>query len=163
MADPHTSGTRSYNMSRIRGRDTKPELVVRRMLHAAGFRFRLHRRDLPGTPDIVLRRHRAVVFVNGCFWHWHGCPLCRLPATRTEFWQTKLLRNVERDAGNIAALRQNWRVCTVWECAVRGRVSPKENILEAQLLTFLISDSESMELSGSWRPEELKGTSSLME
>lgn len=163
MADPHTPGTRSHNMSRIRGKDTKPELVVRGMLHAAGFRFRLHQRGLPGTPDIVLRRHRAVVLVNGCFWHWHGCPLCRLPATRIEFWRAKLLRNVERDAGNIKALREDWRICTVWECAVRGRASLERDVLKTQLLSFLALDSESMELSGSWHQEELRGTSGLME
>lgn len=114
---------RSAMMSRIGTRDTAPELVVRRGLHRLGFRFRLHRKDLPGRPDIVLPRHHAVVFVHGCFWHGHGgCPYFRLPKTNTDFWKAKIARNVERDAEIIARLvAQGWRVLTVWECMTRGK------------------------------------------
>jgi DNA mismatch endonuclease (patch repair protein) len=109
-------------MSRIRGRNTKPELLLRRGLHARGLRFRLHRRDLPGRPDLVFPRFRTVVFVHGCFWHGHGCHLFTMPATRPDFWKDKIGRNAERDGRAVAALRADgWRVLTVWECALRGR------------------------------------------
>ena len=113
--------SRSEMRSRIGARNTQPELAVRRGLHAAGFRFRLHRRDLPGSPDIVLPRHRTVIFVHGCFWHRHErCSNFRLPKTNTEFWRDKISRNVERDRNAEEALAsQGWRVLTVWECATR--------------------------------------------
>lgn len=112
---------RSENMRRIRGRDTQPELTVRRAIHARGMRFRLHRRDLPGTPDIVLPGRKLVIFVHGCFWHRHaGCRLCTTPSTRTEFWQNKFDANVARDTRAIQALgAAGWQVETVWECEVR--------------------------------------------
>lgn len=112
---------RSENMRRIRGRDTQPEVTVRRAIHARGMRFRLHRRDLPGTPDIVLPGRKLVIFVHGCFWHRHaGCRLCTTPSTRTEFWQNKFDANVARDSRAIQALgAAGWRVETVWECEVR--------------------------------------------
>lgn len=108
-------------MAAIRGKNTKPELVIRRYLHSAGFRFRLHSRKLPGRPDIVLPRHRAVVNVHGCFWHQHeGCLYAYMPASNRDFWSTKLLGNVQRDRRNDAALSQlGWRVFTVWECEIR--------------------------------------------
>lgn len=112
-------------MRGIRGKDTQPELVVRRALHAAGLRYRLHDRSLPGKPDLVFPRHRAVVFVHGCFWHAHrDCRFFRVPATRTDFWQAKLAGNAARDARNVQQLLDaGWRVATVWECAVRARTS----------------------------------------
>lgn len=116
--------TRSRMMSGIRGKDTKPELAVRRYLHAAGFRYRLHASDLPGRPDLVFPRYRTVVFVHGCFWHAHsGCRYFKLPGTRTDFWTTKLAANAARDKRDIAALHAGgWRVAVVWECALRTRV-----------------------------------------
>jgi DNA mismatch endonuclease (patch repair protein) len=110
--------TRSQVMSRIRSRDTNPELVVRRALHAAGLRYRLHVRALPGTPDIVLPARRVVVEVCGCFWHQHpGCPRALMPATRQEYWGPKLARNRERDRENERRLTSaGWRVLTIWEC-----------------------------------------------
>ena len=114
---------RSRMMSGIRGKDTKPEIVVRRTLHAARFRFRLHRRDLPGVPDIVMPGRRIAIFVHGCFWHRHkGCRLVKAPATNPEFWRAKLDSNVERDRRAISALQAaGWRVLIVWECVTRGR------------------------------------------
>lgn len=108
-------------MARIGPRDTKPEMVVRRLLHAIGRRFRLHRRDLPGTPDIVLPASRKAIFVHGCFWHRHeGCAKATTPKTRAEFWQEKFDRNVARDARKEAELRAaGWDVTTVWECETR--------------------------------------------
>ncbi len=119
--DRITKERRSWNMSRIRGRDTTPEKLVRSTLHRMGFRFRLHRRDLPGTPDIVLPKCRTVVFVHGCFWHRH--PRCRyayVPKSRVVFWRTKFRANVMRDRRVRRELRKlKWRVVVVWECQVR--------------------------------------------
>ncbi|KAA2235585.1 very short patch repair endonuclease [Salinarimonas soli] len=110
-------------MSRIRGRDTKPEMVVRSVAHALGRRFRLQRRDLPGTPDLVFPRSRAVIFVHGCFWHRHsGCRKASTPSTRREFWEEKFARNVVRDAANERKLRaMGWAVLVIWECETRDR------------------------------------------
>jgi DNA mismatch endonuclease (patch repair protein) len=113
---------RAANMAAIRGKDTGPELTVRRFLHAAGFRFRVHPGGLPGKPDIVLPRYRSVIQVHGCFWHVHDCPLGAVrPKTNAEFWARKRGRTVERDAEKIAALRAlGWRVRVVWECEVES-------------------------------------------
>ena len=109
---------RSWNMSRIRAKDTAPELIVRRELHRRGFRFRLHRRDLPGCPDIVLPKHRQVIFVNGCFWHRHdGCSLAAIPKSNQAFWQEKFQKTVERDKRTRKELKDaGWSVHVVWEC-----------------------------------------------
>lgn len=129
--DVHTPEVRSYNMSRIRGRDTRPEMVIRRGLHARGYRFRLHVKDLPGRPDLVFPKSRAVMFVNGCFWHGHNCRSFRMPATRADFWASKIATNKSRDAKACAALADaGWRVLTIWECALRGVDRwPEEQIL----------------------------------
>jgi len=120
--DVVTPEVRSRMMSRIRTKGTRPEIAVRRALFAAGFRFRLHRRDLPGAPDVVLPGRKVVVFVHGCFWHMHpGCKYAKLPATRPEFWKAKLEGNAARDRRTVDALVVlGWRVLVVWECAVRN-------------------------------------------
>lgn len=119
MADTMTPERRSALMKRVGRRDTKPELVVRRMLHARGWRYRLHRKGLPGTPDLVFATRRAAIFVNGCFWHGHSCRLGRAPKSRAEFWGPKLDANRERDARKIAELVDTgWRVMTVWQCSL---------------------------------------------
>lgn len=111
-------------MSKIRGKNTKPELVLRKALHHRGYRYRLHNASLPGKPDIVLPRFHAAIFVSGCFWHGHDCELFRLPSTRTEFWQKKLEGNRTRDERvRQDMLEQGWRHLTVWECAIRGKHS----------------------------------------
>jgi DNA mismatch endonuclease (patch repair protein) len=135
MADVHSPATRSHNMSRIRGKDTKPEMLVRHYLHAHGLRYRLHDKSLPGTPDLVLPRYRTVIFVHGCFWHAHeGCRYYVVPKTRTEFWLNKIGRNVANDFRQQAELRaQGWRVLTVWECELRP--PHREATLEALLAT----------------------------
>ncbi|MCA3108204.1 MAG: DNA mismatch endonuclease Vsr [Rhodocyclaceae bacterium] len=116
------AATRSRMMAGIRGKDTAPELAVRKGLHAAGFRFRLHRRDLPGRPDIVLPRYRAVVFVHGCFWHRHaGCRYATTPSSNAMRWTRKFSENVARDRAAIAALESaGWRVAVTWECGLRA-------------------------------------------
>ena len=109
-------------MSRIRGKDTKPEMILRRGLHRRGLRYKLHVPDMPGRPDMVFPRHRAVVLVHGCFWHGHGCSLFRWPKTRATFWRKKIRGNIERDHIALATLRADgWRTLVIWECALRGR------------------------------------------
>ncbi len=121
MVDRFSPAIRSALMARIRGKDTKPEIAVRRFLHAMGYRFRLHRRDLPGTPDIVLPGRRQVILVHGCFWHGHeGCRYAVMPKTRPDFWRAKIEANRARDGLALAALvASGWDVWTVWECEVR--------------------------------------------
>ena len=129
MTDRIDKVTRSRTMAAIRSRDTKPEKWVRSALHKKGFRFRLHIKTLPGSPDLVLRKHNAVIFVNGCFWHQHeGCKAAHLPKTRQEFWSKKFARNVARDQKVLYQLKVlGWRVAIVWECGV------KKNIRKATL------------------------------
>lgn len=118
--DTVSPDARARIMSAVRQRDTKPELAVRCELHAMGLRFRLHRTDLPGSPDIVLPRWKTVIFIHGCFWHRHGCSRTTTPETRAEFWNAKFRRNIERDRDNEGQLRSmGWRVVVVWECNTR--------------------------------------------
>jgi len=121
MADVHTKKQRSYNMSRIRSKDTKPEMLVRKFLHANGFRFRLHVKDLPGKPDIVLPKYKTVIFVHGCFWHGHNnCKYYVVPKTRTEWWLNKINGNTANDAKAIKALKKDgWKVINIWECNLK--------------------------------------------
>jgi DNA mismatch endonuclease, patch repair protein len=121
LADIVDAGTRSRMMSGIRSRDTRPEKVIRSALHRLGFRFRLHGTEVPGRPDLVLPKYRAAVFVHGCFWHGHDCPLYRPPGTRTEFWCAKISRNRARDVEvRVLVLKSGWRHLTIWECSIRG-------------------------------------------
>ncbi|MCY3932193.1 MAG: very short patch repair endonuclease [Acidobacteria bacterium] len=133
MTDLLSPQERSALMSRIRGSDTKPEMAVRRALHARGYRFRTHVRGLPGTPDIVFSRRRAAVFVHGCFWHRHGCNRTSVPKTRQDFWREKFAANVERDKRVQALLvRSGWRVFVAWECEVEN-----DDVLFDRLFDFL--------------------------
>lgn len=119
MVDTLTAEQRSALMAKIRGVDTKPELFVRKALHARGYRYRLHARDLPGRPDLVFRKRRTVVFVHGCFWHRHGCKKTTHPKSRQTYWQEKFANNVARDQRNQAQLAEDgWRVFVVWECEI---------------------------------------------
>lgn len=146
--DPLTPDQRRFNMSRIRGADTAPELMVRRGLHALGLRFRLHDRKLPGTPDLVFASARAVILVHGCFWHGHDCVLGVRPRTNAAFWDTKVNRNQQRDqAVNEALIAAGWRVATIWECALRGRNrQPMEHVL-GTLVEFVRGDSHKIATS----------------
>ncbi len=120
-------------MSGIRGKNTKPEMLLRRGLHARGLRYRLHAKDLPGSPDLVFPARKAVLFAHGCFWHGHDCHLFRMPGSRPDFWRTKIERNREVDRRAVEALRQaGWRVGVVWECALKGRTRlDLETVLDA--------------------------------
>ena len=122
MSDVLTPSQRRRVMSRIRAKDTRPEILIRRGLHGRGLRFRIHREGMPGKPDIVLPKYSAVVLVNGCFWHGHSCSLFRLPKTRAAFWEKMISGNRARDVRTLAELgSEGWRVLVVWECAVKGR------------------------------------------
>jgi DNA mismatch endonuclease (patch repair protein) len=123
---------RSRMMARVRGTNTAPELKVRKTLHKLGFRFRIHRRDLPGTPDIVLPRFKSVILVHGCFWHRHeGCREASVPATRKEFWRKKFAENTERDRKNIASLRKmGWRVLVIWQCEAESNEALVKKIIK---------------------------------
>lgn len=131
MTDIFRREKRSEIMSRIRGRDTKPEMIVRRIAHGLGFRFRLHRRDLPGSPDLVFPKYRAVIMVHGCFWHRHpGCRYASSPKTRVRFWEAKFEGNVVRDRRNEEALGElGWRVMVIWECETRDGEAVAERIV----------------------------------
>lgn len=124
MADNHTPEVRSYNMSRIRSKGTKPEEMVRKYLFAQGFRYRKNVRKLPGCPDIVLPKYRTVIFVHGCFWHMHNCERFKWPASNTEYWEPKIKRNAERDRLNQEKLRADgWKVIVIWECEIKKHFS----------------------------------------
>ncbi len=124
MSDVHSAAIRSYNMSQIKGKNTKPEMLVRQFLHAQGLRYRLHDKKLPGKPDLVLLKYKTVVFVHGCFWHKHeGCRYFVVPKTRTDFWLTKIGKNVTNDERQQAELTAaGWKVLTIWECELKPAV-----------------------------------------
>lgn len=134
MSDTVSKEQRSRNMSRIRGRDTRPEMIIRSTLHQLGFRFRLHVKSLPGKPDIAFPKHHKVIFVHGCFWHRHqGCKRCTTPTTNTDYWIPKLAGNAERDKLHKRALAKlGWKVLVVWECEIRDLSK-----LERKVLRFL--------------------------
>lgn len=150
MADIVSPEKRSVMMSGIRGKDTKPEIIVRRLLHRLGYRFRLHRKDLPGRPDIVLPKWRTVIFVNGCYWHGHeNCQLFRPPKTRTEFWTNKIAGNQARDRRNHAALQDaGWKVIVIWECAVSKKLSLSAEQLEDTIFAALTSSETLIDIRG---------------
>lgn len=149
MTDIVDAATRSRMMRGIRGKNTKPELFVRRQLHAAGFRFRLHAKHLPGKPDIVLAKHRAVVFVSGCFWHGHDCRYFRLPTTRQDFWRKKIEGNQTNDLKVRKSLSEKgWRHATVWECAIRGQETKALSNLGKQLAEWIHSERDSCTIRG---------------
>ena len=134
MTDIHSKETRSYNMSRIRAKNTKPELLVRKFLFSKGFRYRLHDKKLPGKPDIILPKYKIVIFINGCFWHGHdGCKKAKLPATRTEWWGEKISKNIGNDQKVREALTiAKWKIITIWQCSLKG---DWQNQLISDLLT----------------------------
>jgi DNA mismatch endonuclease, patch repair protein len=163
MADVLTPEQRRLNMSRIRGRDTKPEMLIRRGLHARGLRYRLHDQSLPGRPDLVFPKYHTVLFIHGCFWHAHGCPRSKLPMTRQDFWQTKLTANAVRDRKAInALLADGWRVLVVWECALRGSAHQKESIVLNRAERFVRgAGAKLFEIAGPSGPRRRPHQSSL--
>lgn len=131
--DRITRETRSKNMSKIKSKNTKPELLIRKLLSKKGFKYRLHYK-LPGKPDIVFPASKVVIFVNGCFWHGHNCKEGHIPKTNTEFWSKKILNNKSRDKNNIMLLRKKgWKVIPIWECNVEKNINRKINLLKTYL------------------------------
>jgi len=149
LADVHDPKTRSRNMAAIRGKDTKPELIIRGGLHAEGYRFRLHDKRLPGKPDLVLRKYNAAVFVNCCFWHGHNCRMFKWPKTREAFWRDKIGGNLKRDLCNQnMLLSDGWRVGVIWECALKGRERlPQDEVID-RITRWLSSGAEEFCIRG---------------
>ncbi len=148
MMDIVDKATRSRMMSGIRGKDTKPEMVIRRGLHKSGFRFRLHDKTLPGKPDLVLRKYNAVIFINGCFWHKHECRLFKWPKTRPEFWREKINKNHENDKLALEGISKlDWRICVVWECALKGKNKDLSKVIY-KIATWLSGENNFLEVAG---------------
>src|SRR5258705_3419682 len=122
MADVHSKEIRSYNMSRIKAKNTKPEILVRKFLHAQGFRYKLHDKKLPGKPDIVLPKYKTVIFIHGCFWHGHkNCKKATIPKTRTIWWKNKIARNIASDENAMKQLKKNkWKIIVIWQCQMKN-------------------------------------------
>lgn len=149
MTDTVSPAKRSDVMSRVRSTDTKPELLIRKGLHALGFRYRLHAKDLPGKPDLVFPRYKSVIFVNGCFWHGHCCPRCRMPSSNADYWIGKVARNIERDIANRRRLLQlGWRVLTIWECALIGKWRKEQTKVIAMAADWLKSKISICKIEG---------------
>ena len=149
MVDVVDAETRSRIMSRVRGKDTKPEMLIRKGLHARGFRYRLHCPEILGKPDLVLKRYRAVIFVHGCFWHGHDCHLFKIPATRPEFWRAKINRNRERDTKvSLSVLESGWRQLVVWECALKGRTRIDFETLMARIGEWITGGGQKDQIAG---------------
>lgn len=149
MADVVNTETRSRMMSGIRGKNTKPEILIRSLLHRQGFRFRLHDKKLPGKPDIVLPRYRAVILIHGCFWHGHDCHLFKWPSSNESFWKEKITRNKEVDKLAVTGLiALGWRVLTIWECTLKGKKRITPDLLAEEISAWLLTDDMSLEIKG---------------
>ncbi|MCW7556225.1 very short patch repair endonuclease [Endozoicomonas gorgoniicola] len=140
---------RSHVMAAIHSKNTKPELIVRKALHALGFRYRIHCKNLPGSPDLVLSKYKAVIQVNGCFWHGHDCHLFKMPKTRTEYWQQKISSNQARDEKNREALLESgWRLMVVWECAIQGKQRLNREVLVSLMENWVLVGNGFVEIRG---------------
>lgn len=150
MVDHVSITKRSQIMAAVKAKNTKAELIIRSLLYGAGYRYRLHKKDLPGKPDIVMAKHRAVIFVNGCFWHGHGCYRSKsLPKTREIYWGKKILANKQRDEKNISELiSYGWRVCIIWDCALTRKQRLDPTMILLKLDAWLKSDEQSLEILG---------------
>ena len=166
MSDTRSQTQRSYNMSRIRGKNTKPEILVRKGLHARGFRFRLHNKKLPGSPDLVLPKYGVAIMVNGCFWHGHkGCKYATKPKSNVEFWEAKIARNRYRDEVTEAHLQAlGWHVVTIWECELKGKslATSRLDELVEEIRTAGVALLERKNLFKSNRIENQRKTKELM-
>jgi DNA mismatch endonuclease (patch repair protein) len=149
VTDVVTPEKRSKMMSGIQGKNTKPEMIIRNGLHTMGFRYRLHGKNLPGKPDLVFSRYKAVIFIHGCFWHCHKCHLFKWPSTRTNFWKQKISGNIKRDQANMVTLTNDgWRVLVIWECSLKGRTRlPVEKLLE-NIAAWLKTGTGNLEIRG---------------
>ncbi len=149
MPDVVSQQKRSEMMSGIKGKNTRPELLIRKALHAKGFRFRLHSSDVPGKPDLILPKYKAAIFVHGCFWHCHDCHLFKWPKSRCGFWKEKIEGNKTRDLKNQELLRESgWRRLVIWECAVKGKSRLDFNYLIDATSSWIISGESEFEIAG---------------
>lgn len=149
MADVHDRATRSRNMAAIHGRNTKPELLIRQGLHRLGFRYRLHYPGLPGKPDMVFPKYRAIILINGCFWHQHECHLFKWPSTRKEFWRKKISDNKARDLRNFEAYQKaGWKVLVIWECSLKGKAKRPLSEIIRTTANWLQFDGLDAEIEG---------------
>ena len=149
MIDVVDKKTRSRMMSGIKGKDTKPELLVRKILFKNGYRYKLHDKCLPGKPDLVLPKYNAVIFIHGCFWHGHDCHLFKWPSTRPDFWKNKINRNVEVDKMNCKKLKQEgWYILTIWECALKGKGKLQDDDLMESIVSWLIYSKRDKTIRG---------------
>jgi len=147
--DVFSKEKRSQVMSRIRGKDTKPEKFIRNALHRIGYRYRLHVSDLPGKPDLVFPKYKAVIFVHGCFWHGHNCHLFKWPKSRVEFWETKIMKNRENDNNSVNNLKTlGWRILLVWECAIKGKTKLEPARIIEDVVQWLESEKNFKEILG---------------
>ncbi|WEK46153.1 MAG: very short patch repair endonuclease [Candidatus Andeanibacterium colombiense] len=149
MVDIVSQAVRSRMMSGIRAKNTKPEMAIRRGLHALGFRFRIHENRLPGKPDLAFPKFKSVILVHGCFWHGHQCHLFRWPKTREDFWRAKIARNIVVDKSALdALLNLDWRVAIVWECSLKGRAKLPIDAVLSRISNWLKSDEPFLEIEG---------------
>lgn len=149
MADVVSPAKRSLMMAGIKGKNTKPELAIRKALHHLGFRYRLHVKELPGKPDLVFSQYNAVIFINGCFWHGHNCHLFKWPSSRVEFWREKIERNQEVDRENMEKLEKaGWRIACIWECAVKGKTKRIFMDVIEECCQWLFSNEKKLEIRG---------------
>jgi DNA mismatch endonuclease (patch repair protein) len=149
MTDIVTPEKRSLMMSGIQGKNTKPEMIIRKLLHNGGYRFRIHVDKLPGKPDIVLKKYQAVIFVHGCFWHGHNCKLFKWPQTRPEFWTEKIRRNKKNDEAAYDQLKLlKWRICVIWECSFKGAKKANLPEIAQQIGDWLRCSDDYMEIGG---------------
>ena len=147
--DVHDKATRSRNMLSIRGRDTKPEMLIRQGLHHMGFRYRLHANNLVGKPDMVFPKYKAIILINGCFWHAHDCHLFKWPSTRKDFWREKILNNKKRDERNLNRYTElGWKVLVIWECAIKGKTRRPVSEVVNTAANWLQFDNQHSEIKG---------------
>lgn len=148
MVDVVSPETRSKMMAGIQGKNTKAEVLLRKALHQKGFRYRLYVTSLPGKPDLVFPKYKAVIQINGCFWHGHNCYLFRWPSSHSEFWYKKIIINMERDSKNLADLEKlGWRVLTIWECAIKGKYRIPFQVLIEQVCVWLTTYQSNTEIT----------------
>lgn len=140
---------RSAVMAGIKSKNTKPEILIRKILYKNGLRFSLHKHELPGNPDIFLKKHKTLIFVNGCFWHKHDCHMFTVPKSRKTFWMKKLERNFDNDIKNIKqALKEGWRIIIIWECAIKGKNKLSEDKIELKLMKFIMGNGKKITIRG---------------
>ena len=147
MTDKVTSQQRSKMMSAIKGKNTKPEIVIRKILYSEGYRYRLHVNSVIGNPDIVIRKLKTAIFINGCFWHGHDCPLFTIPKTRSDFWKQKIESNIKRDSENMQKLQDSgWKVVIIWGCSMKGKIHLSLEDLSRMVLEALKSNESIVQI-----------------